>query len=123
MLAARNLSYSIGPSGTYVEQLFERWGILQTITNKIVIAPPGVPVRTLVANGECELGFQQMSELMNLQGIHVLGPLPASIQTLTVFSGGISSGCRAPEAARRVLDYMASTAAAELRRRYGMEAP
>ena len=123
VLAARNLSYSTGPSGTYLQQLFERWGILQTIGNKIVVPPPGIPVGTLVARGECELGFQQMSELMNLPGIDVLGPLPPSIQTLTVFSGGISSGCGVPEDARRVLDYMASPAAAELKRRFGMEAP
>ena len=71
----------------------------------------------------CARDLSQMSELMNLQGIDVLGPLPPSIQILTVFSGGISSGCQAPEAARRVLDYMASPAAAELKRRYGMEAP
>jgi molybdate transport system substrate-binding protein len=121
VIGARNLSYSTGPSGTYLQQLFERWGILQTIKDKIVVPSPGVPVGTLVATGECELGFQQMSELMNLPGIDVLGPLPPSIQILTVFSGGISNGCRTPEAARQVLDYMASPAAAELKRRYGME--
>jgi len=122
VLAVRNLSYSTGPSGTYLQQLFERWGILQTIRDKIVVAPPGVPVGTLVAKGECELGFQQMSELMNLRSIDVLGPLPPSIQTLTVFSGGISSGSKAADDCRRVLEYMASPATAELKRRYGMEA-
>jgi molybdate transport system substrate-binding protein len=121
VLAARNLSYSTGPSGTHLQQLFERWGILEMVRNKIVVPPPGVPVGTLVAKGECELGFQQMSELMNLPGIEVLGSLPPSIQTLTVFSGGISIGCTTPEAARRVLDYMASPTAAVLHR-YGMEA-
>jgi molybdate transport system substrate-binding protein len=120
VLAAHNLSYSTGPSGTYLLQLFERWGILKTIQEKIVVPPPGLPVGTLVANGECELGFQQMSELINLDGIEILGPLPPSIQIFTVFSGGISSGCQAPDAARRVLDYMASPDAAAVKRRYGM---
>jgi molybdate transport system substrate-binding protein len=121
VLAARSLSYSTGPSGTYLQQLFERWGILQTIQSRIVVAPPGVPVGSLVAKGECELGFQQMSELINLQGIDVLGSLPASIQSLTVFSAGISSTSQSAGAARRVLDYMASPAVADLKRWLGME--
>ena len=121
VLSARSLSYSTGPSGTYLQQIFERWGILQTIQGRIVVPPPGIPVGTLVAKGECELGFQQMSELMNLSGIDVLGPLPPSIQSLTVFSGGIAKNCQSSEAARRVLDYMASPSAAALKRRFGME--
>src|SRR5437016_2432258 len=68
VLAVRNLSYSTGPSGTYLQQLFERWGILQAIKDKIVVPPPGIPVGTLIARGKCELGFQQMSELTNLEG-------------------------------------------------------
>src|SRR5207237_9495095 len=122
VLAVRNLSYSTGPSGTYLQQLFERWGILQAIKDKIVVPPPGIPVGTLIARGKCELGFQQMSELMNLEGIDVLGPLPSSIQILTIFSGAISSGCQAPEAARRVLDYLASPPATAVKRRHGMQA-
>ena len=76
---------------------------------------------SLVAKGECELGFQQMSELINLDGIDVLGPLPSSIQTLTVFSAGISSGTQFQDAARKVLAYMSSPPVAELKRRLGME--
>ena len=121
VLAARSLSYSTGPSGTYLQQLFERWGILSAIQSRIVVPPPGVPVGTLVANGSCELGFQQMSELINLAGIDVLGPLPPAIQMLTVFSGGIASACSSPGAARRVLEYMASSGVADLKRRFGME--
>ena len=121
VLAARSVSYSTGPSGTYLQQMFERWGILQTIQSRIVVPPPGVPVGTLVAKGDCELGFQQMSELINLQGIEVLGPLPPPIQSMTVFSAGIAQTCQFPDAARRVLDYMAAPARAELKRRFGME--
>lgn len=121
VLSARSVSYSTGPSGTYLQQMFERWGILQTIQSRIVVAPPGVPVGSLVAKGESELGFQQMSELINLPGIDLLGPLPASIQSLTVFSAGIGTNCQSPGAARRVLDYMASPAVAGLKRRLGME--
>lgn len=122
VLAAQSVSYSTGPSGTYLQGLFERWGIYEQIKNKIVIPPPGVPVGSLVAKGEVELGFQQLSELMNLEGIDVLGPLPPAIQTLTVFSGGVSMTSAQPEAARRVLDYMASPATGDVKRRHGMEA-
>ena len=121
VLAARSLCYSTGPSGTYLQQMFERWGILQTIQSRIVVPPPGIPVGTLVAKGECELGFQQMSELINLSGIEVLGPLPPAIQSMTVFSAGIAKSCQSPDAARRVLNYMASPSTAALKRRFGME--
>ena len=76
--------------------------------SRIVVPPPGVPVGSLVADGKVELGFQQLSELMSLPGIEVLGPLPPEIQTITIFSGGISSGCAQPEAARALLGYLAS---------------
>lgn len=122
VLAAKSVSHSTGPSGTYLQQLFERWGILQEIKGKIVVPPPGIPVGSLVANGECELGFQQLSELMNLAGIDVLGPLPAEIQTLTIFSGGVATTSTNPADARRVLDYMTSPATGDVKRRHGMDA-
>jgi molybdate transport system substrate-binding protein len=122
VLAAKTLSFSTGPSGIYLEKLFERWGILGAIRSRIVVPPPGVPVGSLVANGTVELGFQQLSELMRLAGIEVIGPLPAAIQTVTTFSGGISVSCTKPEAARAVLNYMASPAASDVKQRHGMEA-
>jgi molybdate transport system substrate-binding protein len=76
----------------------------------------------LVANGTVELGFQQLSELMTLPGIDVIGPLPADIQTITIFSGGVSPGCERPEAARALLSFMASPAATALKEKFGMEA-
>lgn len=121
VLAAKSLSYSTGPSGVYLEKLFERWGILQDIRNKIVVPPPGVPVGTLVARGDCELGFQQLSELMNLPGIVVLGALPDSIQTITTFSAGITVNCPRVDAARAVLNYMASADTIPIKQRYGMQ--
>jgi molybdate transport system substrate-binding protein len=121
VLAAKTLSYSTGPSGVYLEKLFERWGILEQIRSRIVVAPPGVPVGSLVAAGTVELGFQQLSELMTLAGVEVIGPLPPDIQTITLFSGGISCGCTRPELARALLGCLASAAAAETKRRHGME--
>lgn len=119
---AKTLSYSTGPSGVYLEKLFERWGILQEIRGRIVVPPPGVPVGSLVANSTVELGFQQLSELMTLPGIKVIGPLPPEIQTITVFSGGISPGCDRAELARALLNYMASPARVGVKERFGMEA-
>ena len=118
---AKTLSYSTGPSGVYLERTFARWGILEEIRSRIVVPPPGVPVASLVASGDAELGFQQLSELLNRPGIEVIGPLPAAIQTLTVFSGGISAACARPEAARALLRFMASPEASSVKQRYGLD--
>jgi molybdate transport system substrate-binding protein len=121
VLAARSLSYSTGPSGVALAQLFDRWGIAAQIKERIVVPPPGVPVGTLVAQGRVELGFQQLSELMHLPGIDVLGPLPPAIQIVTTFSGGVCAASRQPEAVRALLAYLASPATAETKRRHDME--
>jgi molybdate transport system substrate-binding protein len=119
--AAKTLSYSTGPSGVHLVKLFERWGLFDEIKPRIVQAPPGVPVGSLVAKGEVELGFQQLSELMFLQGIDVIGPLPDAIQIITVFSGAVCASAAQPEAARAMLAYMASAETVEIKRRNGME--
>lgn len=118
--AAKTLSYSTGPSGVYLEKMFARWGILDDIRSRIVVPPPGIPVASMVADGRAELGFQQLSELMNRPGVEVIGPLPPAIQSLTTFSGGIAVVCSQPEAARALLAYLASTAAADVKLRYGL---
>lgn len=119
--AAHSISVSTGPSGVALEQLFERWGISEEIASRKVQAPPGVPVGSLVASGEVELGFQQKSELMHLAGIDMLGPLPPAIQIVTTFSAGIGVGSLHPEAAAAVLGYMASANASPAKLRQGME--
>ena len=121
VLAAGTLSYSTGPSGVYLEKLFERWGILEAIRHRIVVPPPGVSVGSLVAGGAAELGFQQLSELKNVPDIDILGPLPPSIQSVTTFSGGISVSCADHAASRQLLAFMASPATAAAKIRHGME--
>lgn len=121
VLAARTLGYSTGPSGVALQKLFERWGIAETIRERIVQAPPGVPVGTLVARGDVELGFQQLSELMHLEGIDVLGPMPPGLEIVTTFAGGVCAASTQPEAARALLDFMREPEAAEAKRRQGME--
>jgi molybdate transport system substrate-binding protein len=122
VLAAPTMSYSTGPSGQYLEALFARWGILQQVRDRIVVPPPGIPVGSLVADGKVALGFQQLSELMNLKGITLLGPLPDAIQSMTVFSGGVSASSDAPDAAHALLAFMASPEVAPLKREHGMSA-
>jgi len=89
VLSSATLSYSTGPSGVYLEKLFERWGISSEVKAATVVAPPGVPVGSLVASGQVELGFQQLSELIALPGIDVLGTLPSEVAYTTRFSSGI----------------------------------
>lgn len=121
VLKARSLSYSTGPSGVALAQLFERWGIAGQIEDRIVTPPPGIPVGSLVARGEVALGFQQLSEMLNLEGLTVLGPLPPAIQITTTFSAGVCASSTQADAVRAMLAYMASPAAAEAKRRQGME--
>jgi molybdate transport system substrate-binding protein len=120
VLAAPSIGYSTGPSGVQLAKLFERWGIAEQIKRRIVQAPPGVPVGSLVAQGEVALGFQQLSELMNLPGIEVLGPLPTAIQIITTFSGGVAVASTQADAVREMLTFMAAPATAGVKRRNGM---
>ena len=120
LLAAISIGYSTGPSGVQLIALFERWGIAETLRDRLVQAPAGIPVGALVARGEVALGFQQLSELMHLDGIQVVGPLPPAVQIVTVFSAAVCSTCQQPAAAGELLDFLMSPQAAEAKRRHGM---
>jgi molybdate transport system substrate-binding protein len=120
MLSARAIGYSTGPSGVALQKLFERWEIDATGL-RIVQAPPGVPVGTLIARGDVELGFQQLSELMHLQGIDVIGPMPPGLEIVTTFSGGVCTASTQPDAARALLDFIRSPVADAAKWRHGMQ--
>jgi molybdate transport system substrate-binding protein len=121
VLAARSLSYSTGPSGVHLSQLFQRWGLAETLAGRLVQAPPGVPVGSLVARGEVELGFQQFSELMDLEGITVLGPLPPEIQIVTTFAGAVAATAADATAVQSMLDFLAAPELAPIKQGRGME--
>ena len=121
VLAAHSIGYSTGPSGTLLMKTFERWGIAEEISSRLVQATPGIPVARLVAEGQVALGFQQLSELLHVPGIDIVGPLPAGVQIMTTFSAAIAATCSQPESARALLAFMASPAAADAKQRQGME--
>ena len=121
MIEAKRVGYSTGPSGDHFLALCDKWGLSNTVAARALKAPPGVPVTTLVASGEADLGVQQLSELIGQPGIEVVGPLPPDIQAVTVFSAGVSTTSADPEAARALVAYLASAVTAETKRRHGME--
>lgn len=121
ILKARKLSYSTGPSGDHLKRLFELWGIADAISSRVVQAPPGVPVGSLLARGEADLGFQQLSELLDLPGIEILGLLPPAIQKETVFSAGVASRSSNPRKAGALIEFLISPETAPAKRRHGLD--
>ncbi len=118
--AAKSIAYSSGPSGVYLVELIQRWGIADELKPKSTQTPPGTAVGPLVARGEAEIGFQQMSELLPFSAdIDIVGPLPADLQIITTFSGGVHVAAREADAARALLGFLASSAA--VLRKHGME--
>lgn len=121
VLAARSIGYSTGPSGTALMKLFARWGIADVVGKRLVQATAGVPVGQLVASGEAELGFQQLSELMHVPGIEVLGTMPPGCEIVTNFSAGLCTVSTRSEAVRELLAFMRSSLVAEIKRSHDME--
>src|SRR5262245_41943359 len=121
LLAAKSIGYSTGPSGVYLASLFERMGIADQIKSKLKQTQPGVLVGSIIANGEAEIGFQQVSELIHVPGIDFLGPLPADVQKITVFAAGIHSSAKEPDAAKGLVKFLTAPAAAPVFKQHGLE--
>lgn len=120
VLRARTIGYSTGPSGTHITRLLHQWGIVDAVAPRIVEAPPGVPVGSLIAEGKVELGFQQLSELVHEPGIDVIGTLPAAIQAVTVFSAAICVTSERHEAGKAFIGYLASSDGDRVKVEHGM---
>jgi molybdate transport system substrate-binding protein len=112
LLAAKSIGYSSGPSGVYLTGLFRRLGISDQLAAKLKQTPTGVFVGSIIASGEVEIGFQQVSELAHYPGIDYVGPLPADIQNVTVFSSGMHRQAVAVDAAKAWISFLTSPAAA-----------
>ncbi|MFI6585603.1 substrate-binding domain-containing protein [Embleya sp. NPDC050493] len=122
LLGARRIAYSTGPSGTALIELIARLGLADTLGDRLVQAPPGVPVGTLLTSGQADLALQQHSELMDLPGVFVVGPLPGETAIASTFSGAVMAASDDPESARTVLDLLGSAAGAAIARARGMRA-
>ena len=120
VLAAPRIGYSTGPSGVALLKLFEGWGVAEALRARTVQAPPGVSVGSLLARGEVDLGFQQWSELMHVDGITVVGTLPPGAEIITSFGGGVCTQATRLEQASAVLDFLRSPAADAAKCRHGM---
>lgn len=121
LIAAKSIAYSDSASGVYLSTvLFQRLGIADQVLPKSRMIP-AEPVAAVVARGEAQLGFQQISELLPVPGVDLVGPLPAEAQQVTVFSGGIVAASKEPAAAQTLLQFLASPAAAEAIAKSGLE--
>jgi molybdate transport system substrate-binding protein len=121
LLAARSVAYSASASGVYVEtEMYKRMGIhdeMMPKSRRIYSERVG----SVVARGEAEIGFQQVSELLPIEGIDFVGTIPEGVQQATIFCAGLATGAREPEAARALIRYLASAEAAPVLVRTGLE--
>lgn len=121
LLAAKSVAYSDSASGVYIEhEMFAKMGIAEQMRGK-ARAIPGDPVGGVVARGDAELGFQQISELKAIPGIDIIGPIPDAVQKVTVFSAGIAAGSANKAAAKALIAFLAAPEAAVAVRRAGLE--
>jgi molybdate transport system substrate-binding protein len=109
LLAAKSVAHSkTGLSGLYFPTVLSRLGIADQMTSKIVIPDPGTPVGEVVAKGDAEIGIQQISELLPVPGVEIVGPLPEPLQKITIFSGGVLTAANEPEGAAALLEFVAA---------------
>ena len=121
LLNAKSVAYSDSASGVYVgTELFKRLGISDEMKNKARMIP-AEPVASVVARGDAELGFQQISELLPIAGADLVGPLPPEVQKITVFSAGLTANASQPEAGKALIAFLASAEAAAALKRAGLD--
>jgi molybdate transport system substrate-binding protein len=121
LLQARSVAISSGASGRYLEQLFERLGVAEPVRTKLRQPPSGAQIGELLARGEADLGFQQVTELLHAKGIDYLGPLPDEVQNHTVWSAGVHAAAPDADAARAFLRALAAPASGAALRATGLE--
>lgn len=123
LLRAKSIAYSDSASGIYVSsELFHRLGISDLVATKAQKID-ATPVGEVVAAGKAEVGFQQMSELMAVPGITVVGPIPKEVQKITVFSAGVTTRAKSPAAAKLLIETLSTGEARSIMKRKGLEPP
>jgi molybdate transport system substrate-binding protein len=121
LLAAKSIAYSDSASGVYVStEMFQKLGIADAMKDKAKKIP-ATPVGEIVARGEADLGLQQIAELRPVSGIDIVGPLPPELQKITVFSAGIATVSKEPDAGKALIKFLASPAASAAIVKSGME--
>jgi molybdate transport system substrate-binding protein len=121
LLQATSIAYSASVSGVYLsDELFPRLGIADQLKNKSRRIERE-RVGAVVARGEAEIGFQQISELLPIEGIDYVGPLPPEVQLVTVFSAGVTTAAKSPDAARALITFLASPESARVMSKSGLE--
>jgi molybdate transport system substrate-binding protein len=120
MLAAKSIAMSTGPSGVYLAGLFRRLGIADAIKDKVKQVR-GVPIGEVIARGDAEIGFQQVSELLPIKGITYVGPLPIFLQKITVFTAAVHKDATATDGAKALIKFLTTPQAGEAFKRTGME--
>jgi molybdate transport system substrate-binding protein len=121
LIDAKSIAYSDSASGVYLSRvLFNQMHIADRIQSKSRMIP-AEPVGEVVARGEAQLGFQQLSELKPVAGIDIIGLIPEQAQQMTLYSGGVSARSAHPEQARELLQYLGSQAAANAIKTSGLD--
>jgi molybdate transport system substrate-binding protein len=109
LLAAKSVAHSkTGMSGIYFPTVLARLGIADAMKSKIVMPDPGTPVGEVVAKGDAEIGVQQISELLPVAGVEVVGPLPAELQRITTFTAGVLTAAKEPDTAKALVKFVAA---------------
>lgn len=121
LLAAKSVGISRGPSGVYTTGMLERLGIAEPIKAKAVVPELGTRVGTLIARGDAEIGIQQITELVSMPGIDVVGPLPAELQTAIVYATARPIEARNVAAADALVTFLASPAIAPVLKKMGLD--
>ena len=120
LLASETVAYSRSLSGIHIAGLLEKWGLAEQLRSRIRQPAPGEFVGEMVARGDAEIGFQQMSELVHVRGVDVVGPIPEEIQLVTVVGGGVHARAKAPDGAKAWVAFLASPAAADILKSNGL---
>jgi len=120
LLSAKSIGYSTGPSGNYMLTLFDKLGIADQVKPKLKQTPTGVFVGSIIASGEVEIGFQQVSELSHFKGIDFVGPLPEEVQNYTTFASALFADSKQADAAKALQKFLAAKTSGDAYKKRGM---